>query len=983
MVLLLPVVLSIGGLAAGSGVVVEDLAPASAGERAGIRPGDLIVGWSRATAAAGGSSGAGRDRRIETPFDLLEVEGEEAPRGAVTLTGLRGEIPIEWTLPSAPFGLTVGPILPATDRSQPLVAAWLLSRAGKARAEARAWPAADAAYEEAVREAERSAAPRAASLLLRQWADTYERRSEWHRAEECYQRAIVHDEMVGAGRLAAGYSRHRLGTVAWRRGDLASAEEHYRRALALRESEIPGSLDVAKTLNNLGVVSHERGDLAAAEEYYRRALRIKEELAPGSADVATSVNNLGLIAEDRGDLDAAEQYHRRALAMWERLGPETLDVALSLNNLGNVARERGDLAAAEAYHRRSLAIREKSAPGSLEVASALNNVGTVLAARKDLVGAQDYHRQALAIKERLAPGSLDVAISLGNLAQVAGDRGDLEAAEDGHRRALAIREKLAPGSAYEAESLHELGLIERRRGRAGEASALLMRALDALDSQHTRLGGTEEVRSRFTARYAAFYHDALETLVELGRPAEALHVLERSRARSLLAMLAERDLVFSADLTPELARERSSVDSEYDGVQAALASLKPGEGEADIQSLQARLRELRQKQEDIAARVRRASPRLASLQYPHPLELAAVRRALDPGTVFLAYSVGTAGTVLFVVQDGTVPGPGLAVYSLAVGATALRSKVEAFREAIQRPDPEGRGALAGQAAELYALLIRPAESRIALGERLLLSPDGPLHYLPFGALVRRGAPKTAAYLIEWKPLHVVASATVYAELKKSRHRQPSSPGRLAAFGDPRYATPRSPLPFTRDEVEGIADLFPGRAETYLGEEATEERVKSLGTKVQYVHFACHSTLDERFPLNSALALAGAGRDNGLLQAWEIFDTVRIDADLVTLSGCKTALGKEMGGEGLLGLVRAFHHAGARSVLASLWAVSDKSTPLLMKRFYAHLQQGMTRDEALRRAQMDLIHAPASAKGPAADLAHPFRWAAFQLSGDWR
>src|SRR5207344_546988 len=111
---------------------------------------------------------------------------------------------------------------------------------------------------------------------------------------------------------------------------------------------------------------------------------------------------------------------------------------------------------------------------------------------------------------------------------------------------------------------------------------------------------------------------------------------------------------------------------------------------------------------------------------------------------------------------------------------------------------------------------------------------------------------------------------------------------------------------------------------------------------RYIHFATHSVLDERFPLNSALVLSIPGKpiegqDNGLLQAWEIFDQMRIDADLVTLSACGTALGKEMGGEGLIGLTRAFQYAGARSVLASLWKVEDKATGELMKRFYTHLK----------------------------------------------
>jgi CHAT domain-containing protein len=157
--------------------------------------------------------------------------------------------------------------------------------------------------------------------------------------------------------------------------------------------------------------------------------------------------------------------------------------------------------------------------------------------------------------------------------------------------------------------------------------------------------------------------------------------------------------------------------------------------------------------------------------------------------------------------------------------------------------------------------------------------------------------------------------------------------------------------------------------------------------VRYVHFACHGYLDERFPLSSALALTipkteGDGRDNGLLQAWEIFDQVRLGADLVTLSACQTGLGKEMGGEGLLGLTRAFLYAGARSVLGSLWSVSDNSTTILMGRFYGYLKAGRPRDEALRAAQIDLIRTGGT--GPrAADLSHPFHWAAFQLSGDWK
>src|SRR6185369_18098521 len=203
---------------------------------------------------------------------------------------------------------------------------------------------------------------------------------------------------------------------------------------------------------------------------------------------------------------------------------------------------------------------------------------------------------------------------------------------------------------------------------------------------------------------------------------------------------------------------------------------------------------------------------------------------------------------------------------------------------------------------------------------------------------------------------------------------------LEVFTAVRRGLSLEPLPASRQEVEGIASLFP-EAHTFLGTEATEERAKAIAPQARLLHFACHGLLDERSPLNSALALTipekpAPGQDNGLLQAWEIFESVRLDADLVTLSACDSGLGREMGSEGLIGLTRAFQFAGARSVLASLWSVSDDSTAELMRRFYGYLKQGKGKDEAIRAAQVDLIHGPEA-------TSHPYHWAAFQLSGDWR
>jgi len=266
----------------------------------------------------------------------------------------------------------------------------------------------------------------------------------------------------------------------------------------------------------------------------------------------------------------------------------------------------------------------------------------------------------------------------------------------------------------------------------------------------------------------------------------------------------------------------------------------------------------------------------------------------------------------------------------------------------------------------------------------------------------------------------VASMTVYGQVQA----RPRTTGRdsepslvVAAFGDPNYpnleskgrptrdvATPdvtasndavdRSGpdkevgaavraglaldrLPASRGEVLAIAEMYRPGAIAYFGEQATEQRVKQLRRNTRIVHFAVHALINHRSPLNSGLALsiparAGVGQDNGLLQAWEILEQVRIDADLVTLSACETAVGQDAGGEGLLSLTRAFHHAGARSVLASLWRVDDQATAELMKQFYIHLRAGKTKGQALQAAQRTIA--------TNRSWAHPFYWAAFQLSG---
>jgi CHAT domain-containing protein len=387
--------------------------------------------------------------------------------------------------------------------------------------------------------------------------------------------------------------------------------------------------------------------------------------------------------------------------------------------------------------------------------------------------------------------------------------------------------------------------------------------------------------------------------------------------------------------------------------------------------------------------------------------------------VLLAFSVGEEETLLFVVPGGD-PG-GLAVHRLPVGAAELGSRVAVFRALIERgreggpPEP----ALLAQGRRLFERLLAPAEEALAAARRVVVVPDGPLLALPFAALVRGGGPPVdpagpaapVEWVGGWRPLSLVPSAGVLVELGEAARRTPG--GRLlAAFGDPRYATGGgrgagdkgggtaggraglAPLPATRAEVERIAALFPGSL-VYLGERATEERLGALPERPAILHLAVHGLLDERFPLDSALAFAtppapvsdrdgesraGGARD-GLLHAWEVAERLDLDAELVVLSACDTGRGREVAGEGIVGLARAFQIAGARAVMVSQWPVADRSTAELMVRFYRHLAAGRSKAAALGAAQREMAAGRAAARDGRIDPRHPFAWAGFQIVGD--
>lgn len=805
-------------------------------------------------------------------------------------------------------------------------------------------------------------------------------------AEALYRDAIAVEESRAKGSMATAIVLNLLGISQWFRGDLAGAEATFRASLAIKERLVPRDVETAKGIMNLGALMKDRGDLGAAEELYRRAVERFRATAPGSTILAGAEYNLGILLSDEGRAEEAGGFLRGALAVMQAQAPDHLDTSEMLAGLAAVERERGNLAEAREMGHRAFAIAEGKAEGGPAAVEALLFLGSLSAGTGEPAEAEGFLRKALGIVEAATPDGLLAASVHTQLGALHRGRREYAEAERELGRSLEILRARAPGSERLVEALYEMGLTLRAEGRREEAIARLREAVAAVEALRGRVGGAQDRRAGFAAQYRHVFQALMELLVEAGRAEEAYGVLERSRAKALLAMLAERDLAFEADLPPELDRERRTAEEALAAAQAALDS----EGGSD--KARARLLEARRRREAVAEKVRAANPGLAELQYPRPLDLAGARAVLPPGTLLLAYAVGEERSLLFAVG----PGPSdFSVYPLPAGAAALGREVRRFDEIVR-----GRGAVESEAKRLGARLLSPAAREFARARRLLICPDGALHYLPFAALQAPGS-RAGRYrpLVEALPIHQTLSATLYARLGRARAVREGEPA--VGFGDPAYPAAAdaaglsglppavrgllerglilTPLPATRAEVESLRALAPG-ASLWLGPEATEERAKALPRSAGVVHFACHGLVDERHPLESALCLtvpAAGGREDGLLHAWEIYEGVRVEADLVVLSACETAVGPEVGGEGLAGLSRAFQYAGARSVLASLWPVADRATADLMGRFYRHLREGLPKDEALRASQLELF------RGQDPGASHPCAWAGFVLQGDPR
>jgi CHAT domain-containing protein len=791
-----------------------------------------------------------------------------------------------------------------------------------------------------------------------------------------------------------------LGGISDLLGEPDAALDQYQRALELSRA-LGDPLFEARTLNNIALIHRILGSWQEALRLYGQAREIVERVGDRSLK-ASVLTNIGFTYNNLGEPQRALAFAEDSLALRREIGDRGGEIN-TLNNLGYIWRSLGNLEKALAQHRqaldRAVALRDvrleaftRMALGDVliergEPAAALRDLDTALASLRES-GLRNAEARALQLKGQA-------------LTRAGRARDALPVLQEALARRRALRDR-----AGEAGALHALATAQRSLGLHQEARA----------NAEAAVAKVEELRTGFVspdlrAAYLATQRRAYALLIDLlmdrhaaepagGWDRAALAVSEQARARSLLDALHSGNAGRSGSSVPAgLLEQRQSLRRRLSAKADQQLKQSGAKAEALGQEIESLLAEL----DRVDAEIGRADPQTAALRRPQPIDLQEMAGLLDAGTLLLEYALGEERSYLWMVGTG-----GLRSFLLP-----SQREIEALaRRAYEELSIVEAGAAQREeaAASLGAVLLGPVWSEAARAGRLVIVADATLHVVPFGAL-RVPDPGRERLLEHAEVVYLPSATTLALSRKRLDHRLPA-PRWAAILADPVFTAgdPRltgssgaarqvagqdplrggeagAPLPVwerlpsSGQEAERIAGLAPpGQVWTALAFDANREAALSGKLRdYRVVHFATHGIADTRDPEMSGLVLSlldakGHPRE-GFLGVPDIYD-LDLRADLVVLSGCRTGLGKEVRGEGLMGLTRGFLYAGVPRVVASLWKVQDRTTAELMAHFYrAMWQDGLPAAAALREAQRRLQR----------DRRYrsPYSWAGFVLQGDWR
>ena len=678
-------------------------------------------------------------------------------------------------------------------------------------------------------------------------AEAFYMQHDYAQALVYYQRALAlftaHNSEAGIIGALSG-----AGNCYFYQRNYDRALELYNRSLAL-EQELGDPTGIATRLQNIGHVHRARGDYASALEAYFKSLSIAEQL-PGKATAATTLGSIGLIRAMQGDNAQAVDYFTRSLKAFEVSGDE-VGMSRMLSYTGNARYAQGQYDLALEAYEKARELHEKRSD-NLNRANVLVGIGSVYRAQRKYSLALQSFQDALAFYTTLARKP-DMADALSRLAATHREQGDsaraLEFAQSAARTA-----KDAAALSIAVYALTEVGKAQRALGHKNEALNAFVEAIQAQRSIRPETGpdGVEAERSGVIP-----FLGVVETLIELGRPTEALLRAEEAKSQTLREIIQRGNFTVTKGMTVAQRQEELKLLGDLISLKVQVYGAQDSaNGTQANTALRNRLQSARAAYETFRKRLYTLQPQLAvnrgELPALNPLEL---RSLVGNNTALVEYVVTEDHVILFAI---TASAKELEVkaYPLSATPAEITQKIAGIRQSLD------------QARELYDLLLKPAENQIAQRTKLIIVPDGALWDVPFEAL--------QAASVSYAP-----SLSALREMR--RRRFSTQPSTVVVFADPvlsketveRVQTTYSGLRMTAtetNEIEKLKSIYgPAHVSSYTGAQANKKRLKAEVSAAGTLHFATPLVLDNAVPMYSFLALSPDPNlhNDGLLRLSEI------------------------------------------------------------------------------------------------------------------
>ena len=730
-------------------------------------------------------------------------------------------------------------------------------------------------------------------------------------------------------------------------GDMTKALEFYNQALPLRRA-VGDRRGEALTLKNIGVALNSRGELQKALTYLQQALDLQRTIKDRRSEALT-LEQIGSVHTQSGSLVLANQFYSEALTASQAVGDKRIEATV-LKGMARVARERGDLDISRKYIEESIA-KIETVRGQVDIQMRASFTGVQHSA-------YEFYIDLLMRMHRLNP-----AKELDRMALQVSERS----------RARSLLESLSETSANIRQGV-DAELLQRERTLSQQINAKAERLMQARGQQNAKDRVSTlnkelyELEDQYAQTQAAIRkanpgYAAITQPQSLDVPA----IQKELDANTLLleyALGEERSFVWAVtnnSLTSYELPKQSEIKPVAQQVYEALTARTLIVNGETASAKQARIHQA-------DAQFSEASTKLsAMLLAPLAAQLGNKRLVI------------VADGALQYVPFGALPECGLGIADCGLAASlALQSVANPSEQNVPRRDVRPSAIRNPNSAipliVNHEIITLPSASTIAVMRKELVGRTIAPKMLAVIADPVFSNEDERAKISQVKLARTAASETAARSIAHTEEKAPVQQPMMGGLKIPR-------LPFTHQEADQLFALAPKatslRATDFKASRATV--FDPALSQYRYLHFATHGLLDSERPGLSALVLSMVNEqgqaEDGFLRAHELYN-LKLPAELVVLSACQTGLGKEIKGEGLVGLTRGFMYAGAARVVVSLWSVNDKATAELMTKFYRHmLTENQRPAAALRAAQVEMWKQK--------QWQAPYYWAAFVLQGEWK